>query len=135
MEGQIKIPAVKGKLQMVLQTVSAEDGSDPVIAGIHPCLLHVRRGKGKKWQKHLEPTPNKYHWKQLFEIEDGNLKIQNQLSDHDIELGVPKVDEIAKVKGNIIKLGGRQGNLKLILIQPKQTHTTILSRCLVVKQR
>ena len=121
LEGVIKIPKVKDKIRMEISTVTAED-ADPLIADIHPCLLHlVRIGKGKRYQ-HLEPAPNRNHWRQIFNIENGKVKILNQLSDLEIEKGnVPHVAEITELQGNKIILGGKNGMLNLILLQPKQT--------------
>ena len=86
LQGKIKIPRVKGKLRMEVQTVPAGD-VDQDIADIHPCLVHVvRLGGPKKRQQHLEPTPSKLHWKQIFEIKDGKVKILNRLSDSDTKL-------------------------------------------------
>ena len=42
LQGKIKIPRVKGKLRMEVQTVPAGD-VDQDIADIHPCLVHVVR--------------------------------------------------------------------------------------------
>eukprot|EP00092_Neocalanus_flemingeri_P013332 GFUD01014373.1.p1 GENE.GFUD01014373.1~~GFUD01014373.1.p1 ORF type:complete len:720 (+),score=156.72 GFUD01014373.1:162-2321(+) len=125
MDGEIKIPNVEGKLRMEIQTYPAED-VDKLVANVHPCLLHVVRiGKGKREQE-LEPVPTYYHWKQVFEIEDGIVKIINRKSELDVEKDgftprpVPEIDEITKVDGNSIVLGRKRGQLNLILLQPKQ---------------
>ena len=126
MDGEIKIPNVKGKLRMEIQTFPAED-VDPLVANVHPCLLHVVRiGKGKRDQE-LEPVPTYYHWKQIFEIENGKVKILNRVSQElDVEKDgftprpVPLIDEITEVHGNSIVLGRKRGQLNLILLQPKQ---------------
>ena len=123
LEGVIKIPRVKGKLRMEIQTYPAED-VDPIIKNLHPALLHVVRiGKGKRYQS-LEPVPRHYHWKQVFEIENGKVKILNRLSDLDIGNDcVPQVDEITEVHGDSIILGGKNGMLNLIFLLPKQKQT------------
>jgi len=124
MDGEIKIPNVKGKLRMEIQTYPADD-VDPLVANIHPCLLHVVRiGKGKREQD-LEPVPTYYHWKQIFEIENGIVKILNKISELDIDKDghprpVPTSDKITDVHGNSIVLGRKKGQLNLILLQPKQ---------------
>jgi len=125
MDGEIKVPSVNGKLRMEIQTYPAED-VDPLVANIHPCLLHVVRiGKGKRDQE-LEPVPTYYHWKQVFEIENGKVKILNRISDLDVEKDgvtrrpVPSIDEVTELHGNSIVLGRKRGQLNLILLQPKQ---------------
>ena len=112
LNGMIKVPKVKGKLMMVIQT-QCIDG------GIHPCLIHVRRGHGKEFKTHLEPEPSKHHWKQTFEIDNEKVKIKNtELSDTDIKAGVPEEDEVTQVQGSFIRLGEGRKDLKLMIIQP-----------------
>ena len=112
LHGKIKAPQVKGKLRMVIQTQCIDEGP-------HPCLIHVRRGHGKKFLTHLEPEPSKHSWKQTFNIEKGKVKIKNtKRSDRDIRAGVPEEDEVTKVQESFIRLGKEDGNLKLMIIQP-----------------
>lgn len=125
LEGSIQVPEHRGKLNMVIMTHPAED-VDPLIAEVHPVLLHcVRIGKGKRDQ-YLEPVPTYYHWQQLFEIENGNVSIINRTSELDVEedgrpRNVPKIDVVTIMNDdNIINLGRRRGDLNLVLLQPKQ---------------
>jgi len=122
-DGEIKIPHIYGKMKMIIQTYPAQESP---VKDIHPCLLHaVRIGKGKR-DAHLEPVPTYYHWKQEFSIEDGNVYILNKLSELDVEddcitpRSVPVIDKVTEVRRRSIKLGGRKGQLNLILLQPKQ---------------
>jgi len=124
LEGQIKVPDFTGKMNMVIQTYPAAD-ADPMIATIHPILLHVVRiGKGKRDQE-LEPVPTYFHWKQVFEIKDGDVSILNRLSELDIDKdgtrrNVPLKDVVTKMKDNVITLGRKRGQMNLVLLQPKQ---------------
>jgi len=124
LEGEIKVPDFHGAMTMVIQTYAAAD-VDPLIAEVHPILLHVVRiGKGKRDQE-LEPVPTYFHWKQVFEIKDGNVSIMNRLSELDIESdgrtrGVPLKDVVTRLDNNTITLGKKRGQLNLILLQPKQ---------------
>ena len=124
LEGVIKVPEFNGKMKMVIQTYPAED-ADPLIANVHPILLHVVRiGKGKRDQE-LEPVPTYFHWRQIFEIENGNVSIINRTSELDIESNgmsrkVPLIDVVTKMESNTITLGRKRGQLNLVLLQPKQ---------------
>jgi len=124
LEGAIQVPEHRGKLNMVIMTHPSEE-VDPLIAKVHPVLLHcVRIGKGKRDQ-YLEPVPTYYHWQQLFEIENGNVSIINRISDLDVEedgtpRDVPKKDVVTIMNDNIIHLGRKRGDLNLVLLQPKQ---------------
>eukprot|EP00090_Calanus_glacialis_P045778 TRINITY_DN8715_c0_g1_i1.p1 TRINITY_DN8715_c0_g1~~TRINITY_DN8715_c0_g1_i1.p1 ORF type:complete len:716 (-),score=145.66 TRINITY_DN8715_c0_g1_i1:91-2238(-) len=124
MDGEIKIPNVEGKLRMEIQTFPADD-VDPLVGNIHPCLLHVVMiGKGKRDQK-MEPVPTYYHWKQVFQIENGKVYVVNRMSELDVEKDgsprqVPPMAVVTDVKGNSIVLGRKKDELNLILLQPKQ---------------
>eukprot|EP00090_Calanus_glacialis_P004160 TRINITY_DN13074_c0_g1_i1.p1 TRINITY_DN13074_c0_g1~~TRINITY_DN13074_c0_g1_i1.p1 ORF type:complete len:370 (-),score=71.49 TRINITY_DN13074_c0_g1_i1:116-1225(-) len=124
LEGQIKVPDFNGAMTMVIQTYPAAD-ADPLISSVHPILLHVVRiGKGKRDQE-LEPVPTYFHWKQVFEIKDGNVSIMNRLSELDIERdgqtrNVPLKDVVTRMDANTITLGRKRGQLNLVLLQPKQ---------------
>jgi len=124
LEGEIKVPDFNGKMTMVIQTFPAAD-ADPLIANVHPILLHVVRiGRGKREQE-LEPVPTYFHWKQVFEIKDGNVSIMNRLSELDLEKdgqtrNVPLKDVVTRMEHNTITLGRKRGQLNLILLQPKQ---------------
>jgi len=124
LEGQIKVPDFNGQMKMVIQTYPAAD-ADPLISNVHPILLHVVRiGKGKRDQE-LEPVPTYFHWKQVFEIKDGNVSILNRLSELDMEKdgqrrNVPLKDVVTRMEGNAITLGRKRGQLNLVLLQPKQ---------------
>jgi len=125
MDGEIKIPNVEGKLRMEIQTFPAEDVNS-LVAKLHPCLLHVVQiVKGKRCQE-LEPVPTYYHWKQVFEIENGKVYVLNKTSQLDFEKDgctprkVPAKAEVTELKGNSIVLGRKKEELNLILLQPKQ---------------
>eukprot|EP00091_Calanus_sinicus_P004486 TRINITY_DN1480_c0_g1_i1.p1 TRINITY_DN1480_c0_g1~~TRINITY_DN1480_c0_g1_i1.p1 ORF type:complete len:742 (-),score=173.71 TRINITY_DN1480_c0_g1_i1:89-2128(-) len=124
MDGEIRIPNVEGKLRMEIQTFPADD-VDPLVKNIHPCLLHVVMiGKGKRDQK-MEPVPTYYHWKQVFQIENGKVYVVNRMSELDVEKDgsprqVPPMALVTDVKGNSIVLGRKKDELNLILLQPKQ---------------
>jgi len=124
LEGMIEVPNISGKIVMQIQTYPAED-VDPLISQVHPVLLHcVRIGKGKRDQE-LEPVPTYHHWKQVFEIENDEVKILNKTTELDVEKdgrvrNVPLKDTVTKLISNRITLGRKRGQLNLILLQPKQ---------------
>lgn len=124
LEGHIKVPDFNGQMTMVIQTYPAAD-ADPMISTVHPILLHVVRiGKGKRDQE-LEPVPTYFHWKQVFEIKDGDVSILNRLSELDIDKdgtrrNVPLKDVVTRMKDNVITLGRKRGQMNLVLLQPKQ---------------
>ena len=73
-------------LYMTLETFPAED-VHPVVANVHPSLLHVvrmgkRKGKRSSW---LEPVPTKDHWRQKFEIRGDKVSVINKTSELDVE--------------------------------------------------
>jgi len=125
MDGVIQIPNVRGKLKMVIQTYPAEDVPD-LVSTIHPCLLHVVQiVKGRRDQE-SEPVPTYYHWKQEFEIEDGQVFVINKMSELDVKndgytpRDVPRKVFVTTVQGNSVVLGKKREQLNLILLQPKQ---------------
>jgi len=125
MDGVIQIPNVRGNLKMVIQTFPAEDVPD-LVSTIHPCLLHVVQiVKGRRDQE-SEPVPTYYHWKQEFEIEDGQVFVINKMSELDVKndgytpRDVPRKVFVTTVQGNSVVLGKKREQLNLILLQPKQ---------------
>ena len=122
---------------MIIQTYPAEN-VDPLISDVHPILLHVVRiGKGKREQD-LEPVPTFFHWRQNFEIKNGEVSVFNKISDLDIwpdgtRRNVPAKDVVTSMVGNKIMLGRKRGQLNLILLQPKQKSRAQESEATVTK--
>ena len=64
--------------------------------------------------------PNHFHWRQIFEVERGEVFLINQLSQLDQERKVPLRDVVTRVEDNKIILGKKRHQLNLVLLQPKQ---------------
>jgi len=127
LDGEIRVPQVAAaeKLTMVLETFPAED-VDPAVGGLHPCMLHVvRMGTGKRYNW-LEPVPTKTHWRQVFEVERGKVRVINTLSELDVKedgspRDVPRSDVVTELKGDSIILSGAKEHLNLVFLKPKQS--------------
>lgn len=138
LEGSISLPPHTGPLSMIIQTYPAED-VEPAIATVHPVLLHiVRIGRGKREQDQ-EPVPTHYHWRQVFEIWDGQVSVINRTSELDRRpdgsmRSVPARAVITQVTDdNTILLGRKRGQLNLILLQPKQKSRALDGEATVTK--
>ena len=114
-------------LYMTLETFPAED-VHPVVANVHPSLLHVvRMGKGKR-SSWLEPVPTKDHWRQKFEIRGDKVSVINKTSELDVEKDgvtkrkVPAKDVVTEMRDNTIILGGSKEHLNLVFLKPKQSN-------------
>ena len=112
---------------MTLETFPAED-VHPVVANVHPSLLHVvRMGKGKR-SSWLEPVPTKDHWRQKFEIRGDKVSVINKTSELDVEKDgvtkrkVPAKDVVTEIHDNTIILGGSKEHLNLVFLKPKQSN-------------
>lgn len=96
-----------------------------LIKNMHPLILHlVKIGKGKREQE-KEPVPNSHHWKLEFIIKNGKVYIQNKISGLDVNndgtsRNVPKEDYITDLDNNEICLGGKRGQLNMVILTPKQ---------------
>jgi len=132
LEGEITLPQVGPgeELCMTLETFPAEDTVRAMEAAgmrtVHPAMLHnVRMGHGRR-NNNLEPVPTKIHWRQQFQIQNNQVFIINRTSELDKnEDGswrrIPEKDEVTKVNGNKILLGGNKDNLNLVFLKPKQS--------------
>jgi len=122
LEGRIVVPDYEGPMRMTIQSYPApgKGMEDALKAAVHPALLHnVRMGRGKREQD-KEPVPSDCHWRQQYKIQDGEVTILNQLSALDSGRSVPLQDEVTRVRENTIRLGRRNQELNLIIVQPKQ---------------
>jgi len=125
LEGVISVPDIPGMIRMELSTHPAKD-AEPLIANIHPILLHLVRIGTNRREQELETVPTYTNWRQVFEIEDNKVFILNQLSELDVEKdGSPrKVPARAWVtsldEDRSIHMSKRKGHLNLILLNPKQ---------------
>jgi len=128
LDGEIRVPKVAPHetLYMTLETFPAED-VDPVVADVHPCMLHlVRMGMGKRYSW-LEPVPTKVHWRQNFEIQGDKVSVINTTSELDVEKDgvtkrkVPAKDVVTEMRNNTIILGSAKEHLNLVFLKPKQT--------------
>ena len=110
---------------MTLETFPADD-VDPLVASVHPCLLHVvRMGVGKR-HNWLEPVPTNTHWRQMFEVVNGKVWIVNTTSSLDVnpdgtKRDVPATDVVTELHGNRIILGSSKGHLNLVFLKPKRS--------------
>lgn len=124
-QGIISVPPTSHKvMKMTIETFPVDDVPD-LIKNVHPLILHlVKLGKGKREQD-KEPVPNSHHWKLDFIVRNGKVYIQNRTSALDVNFdgskrNVPMEDLITEVcKGNIV-LGGKRGQLNLVILTPKQ---------------
>ena len=111
---------------MYLETFPADE-VHPIVANVHPSLLHVVRiGKGKRYN-HLEPVPTKVHWRQIFEIYEDKVSVINQTSELDVEKDgarrqVPAKDVVTEMHNNKITLGSSKEHLNLVILRPKQSN-------------
>ena len=143
MDGEIKLPRVIDlllsivstlyiikvspgeRMIMTLETYPADD-VDPLIASVHPCLLHVvRMGMGKR-HNWLEPVPTRTHWRQVFEVVDDKVWVINTTSSLDVnpdgtKRDVPASDIVTEVHSNRIILGSSKGHLNLVFLKPKRS--------------
>ena len=110
---------------MILETFPADD-VDPLVASIHPCLLHVvRMGVGKR-HNHLEPVPTNTHWRQMFEVVNGKVSVINFPSPLDVnpdgtKRDVPLKDKVTELNDNRIILGSSKGHINLVFLKPKRS--------------
>jgi len=127
LDGEIRVPRVPSgeRMIMTLETFPADD-VDPLIASLHPCLLHlVRMGVGKR-HNWLEPVPTSTHWRQMFEVVDGKVWVVNTTSSLDVnpdgtKRDVPATDMVTELHGNRIILGSSKGHLNLVFLKPKRS--------------
>ena len=122
LDGRITIPDYDRPMKMTIQSYPAQGigMKDALDAEVHPAIIHnVRMGRGKREQD-KEPVPNDCHWRQEYLIENGCVKILNQLSSFDNGRNVPLRDSVTKVNNNKIVLGRKNNELNLIIVQPKQ---------------
>ena len=109
---------------MYLETFPAED-VHPIVANVHPSLLHVVRiGKGKRYSW-KEPVPTKVHWRQIFEIYGDRVSVINKTSELDVEKdgkrrNVPAKDVVTEMHNNTITLGSSKEHLNLVFLEAVQ---------------
>ena len=83
-------------------------------------MASLRRSVLGKRDQEREPVPNHYHWRQIFEVVQGQVILHNQLSQMDEQRNVPLRDVVTQVVDNMIILGKKRNQLNLVLLQPKQ---------------
>jgi len=128
LDGEIRVPRVSSgeRMIMTLETFPADD-VDPLVASVHPCLLHVvRMGVGKR-HNWLEPVPTSTHWRQMFEVVNGKVWVINTTSALDVnpdgtKRDVPSTDIVTELHGNRIILGSSKGHLNLVFLKPKRSY-------------
>ena len=98
-------------------TNQAEDGP-------HSSLIHIiHKGKHNRRDRGKEPVPHSGHWKQEFQIIEGDVYVKNNTSPADESRDpIPAMVKVCSLAGNTISLDGRQASLHLALILLKTEH-------------